>query len=158
MNVFRFNTFLLAVLCTSWLVLGGCDTLSPDRPDEARVVLEGVEGTTVRLVTSSVFLSQRNALYDPETRVLLGDTLNVLLLESDTVMVTLPFEQKYDISNEERFYAEIFRLTPAEDGLYSRVWIDSNLRLDKRPFVEEETVIFTYDFRVANGEDPDITF
>lgn len=158
MRVSRLYSYAAATLCLMGLMVSSCDTLSPDRPEEATVRLEGIEGATVQIITSANFLSQRNALYDPETRVLLGDTVNVLLLVADTTFVTLPFEQTYDIRQFEKFYAEIQRVDPDGDGLYSRVWIDSDLRMDKRPFVEEETVVFTYDFRVANGEDPDIVF
>lgn len=143
------------VLLTLWLSLSGCDLFAPDRPEEARLNLQGAEGTVVLLVTSANFISQRAAIF--ENGVAIGDTLSVVLFESDTVEVALPFEQTYDISQFERFYAEIQRPEPATDLLYSRVWIDNDLRMDKRPLATEETVVFSYDFRIANGEDPNIT-
>lgn len=147
--------YIPLVLCTLLLLVSGCDLFSPDRPEEARLDLQGVDGATVLLVTSANFLSQRTAIFDGG--VAIGDTLNVVLFESDTVEVTLPFVQTYDIRQFERFYAEIQRAEPATDLLYSRAWIDGDLRMDKRPLETEETVVFSYDYRVANGEDPNIT-
>ena len=151
-----FHSYRFLQLVAFLLFMGGCDVLSPDRPEEARLDLQGMSGSEVLLITSTNFLSQRVQVV--EGGVPIDDSLNVILFVSDTSVVQLPFEQSYDISEFERFYAEIQRLDPSNDLLYSRAWIDNDLRMDKRPAASEETVVFSYDFRIANGEDPDVTF
>ena len=149
-------SFFLILCCV--FVYSGCDLLRPDRPDSARIQLEGGDGVEVQLVTSTAFVSQVIEILDPDTGFAVSDSLNVVVINADTSTIVLPFERVYDISENEQFYAYILRSEPEQDGLRSRIWIDDDLRMDERPTPDANPVIFVYDFRNLSDGGTDIVF
>jgi hypothetical protein len=138
------------------LVPAGCGLFGVDGPEEARLRLEGTAGKEVRLITSTLFAAQRQSIIDPETGLTLGDTILVQPLLSDTLAVTLPFEAVYDIRRNEQFFANIVRLDPNGDALYARLWIDGDVRSERRPNAGQDSVVIIYNYRDSKVDpDPD---
>ena len=155
----RYHAFGRAVVgvMALWMVffLGtGCDLFGRSEPEEARLRIEGEAGTQNILIFSSDFLSQTQVVFDAETGLAVGDTVIVLLLNADTINVSLPFERTFDIRENSQFFARIHRLSPETDNLWARLWIDNNLRSDQRPSVGQDSITIIYNFR-GRPIDPD---
>ena len=151
------RVYLVLAFC-ALLGAAGCDLLREDRPEEATLLLEGASEVEISLITSTNYLSQQVAITDSLTGQVIGDSLLVVLLEADTMVITLPFERIYDIREREQFYAAISRLDPEGDQLRSRIWIDEDLRLDASPPAEQNPLIFSYSFRGSPDGGPELTF
>lgn len=79
-------------------LLAGCNPFDIGPPDQARVILGGPDGATVRLVTSNHVL--RSLSED-------GDEV-IEVIEADTSVVALPFNREYSIQprkGQYNFYA-----------------------------------------------------
>ena len=93
----------LAAAC----LLAGCDEfLTPDTPDEVRVLLDGVAARNVRLVTSHDF-RVGPAGGDPGSEV--------LFVSSDTVLVALPFDRAYRLAPTNIFAVRV-QASDADSG------------------------------------------
>lgn len=137
----------LGLLLAFFLIAAaGCGLLGTDPPSSARLRIEGTNGMQSRLIISSDFLSQRQTVFD-DSGLVLGDTILVRLFEADTFTVSLPYERTFDISENNQFYVHILRLTPQEDALWARLWIDGKLRSDRRPDADQDSVTIIYNFR-----------
>jgi hypothetical protein len=77
----------------------------------------------------------------------------VLLIDADTLLAALPYEQSYNIRRDQRFYVRMNRLAPGTDDLYARMWIDGELKFEKQPDANQDSVQFIYNFRGAPGQD-----
>jgi hypothetical protein len=107
------------LLATVLFLVTGCDWVTASGPESARLRVEG-EVSTVELIVSKRFLVSRS----PE-----GWRLSAVL-DADTIQASLPFEQTYDISRDQRFLA----LVPDVRESYQlrvRGWIDGEQRYDQ---------------------------
>ncbi|ARA92372.1 hypothetical protein AWN76_003765 [Rhodothermaceae bacterium RA] len=136
-----------------WLALalvlalpGGCSLLGEDEPDEARIVLEGNAGTPARLIVSRNFLSQRRAVYDDEG-VFLRDSVLVLLVEADTLALSLPFDQTYDIRTYRQIYARLLRQDSTGEALTLRLLIDGKTRAEEQLQPGQDSLVVLYNYR-----------
>ncbi len=82
------------------------------------------------LITSSNFLAQRQPILD-DLGFFLRDTTLVQLLTADTTIITLPFEQRYDIKVPQRFFTRAFRLDEPGVALRMQGWVDGENRFDR---------------------------
>ena len=151
------RALLFAGLISLLAFAAGCDLFGGGGPEEARLRLEGNDGSTVRLILTQQFAAQRQPRYEPVSGAQIGDTLLVVILEADTTEVTLPFEQTVDISGTQQIYARILRTDPRNDNLQGRLWIDGRLRADQRPTALQDSIFFLYNF-VSSGRDPIVEF
>jgi hypothetical protein len=120
---------------TGWtlpiLVLVGCST-STGRPDTARLRVTGEDGRLIELVTSTEFL-------------LTDGTLT--FIESDTSMVTSPYDETYRLGEPARFHVTGYNVEPDTSAFRVRVWIDDKEWFDDaKVLAEGETFEFTYTF------------
>jgi hypothetical protein len=136
----------------SALVLGaGCDLLGKSGPEEVRLEIDGRAGEQIRLITSGTFLTDRIQDIRDDGSAL--DSLAILLLAADTITVDLPYLETYDISKNQRFYVRMNRLAPTLDSLVARMWIDGELKFERKPASDRDSLQFIYNFRGAPGQD-----
>ena len=133
------------------IVIGGCGLLGKSGPEEARLQVEGEAGQQLRLITSTFFLTNR--IQDITDNGAVIDSLAILLFDADTSIITLPFNNLYDISSDQRFYVRLNRFMPEDDGLEVRVWVDDDLKFESQPVDQRDSVQFIYNFRGAPGQD-----
>ena len=138
----------------------GCDLFTRDAPEEVRLLLEGTAQAQVLLVTTNNFLAERQGIFD-EDGIRQGDTTLVRLFTAETLFVSLPFEQTYDIRRTQRFFALALRLDPSADDLRMRAWVDERNRFDQQPTsVPEDSLLrFIYFFSGssrASSEPPEV--
>jgi hypothetical protein len=103
------------------LAAGGCEWFDSPAPDEARVLIEGEAGKTVRLITSTKFLAA--VTENGQTRV--------VITVSDTVMATLPFNKVFRIEGDERFFAETTRADADVQTVRMQVYFDGRKEFDE---------------------------
>jgi hypothetical protein len=72
------------------LAAAGCGLIEDPSPNEARLVIQGETGKEVRIIVSSKFVAAVNDAR--QTRV--------VIIESDTLVTTLPFEGRWAIEEE----------------------------------------------------------
>ena len=103
------------------LAVAGCGWFDSPVPDEARVLIEGEAGKTVRLITSTKFFAavQQNG----ETRV--------IITVSDTVLATLPYNKVVRIEQDERFFVETARLDADLTTVRMQVYFDGRKEFDE---------------------------
>ena len=129
----------------------GCDLVGKKGPEEVRLQIQGTAGESVRLITSSFFLTERfQGLNDDGTFV---DSLSIVLLDADTIMIDLPYDDRYNISSQQRFYAKMNRFSPENDDLLARMWVDDDLKFERQPGNERDSLQFIYNFRGAPGQE-----
>lgn len=125
------------------LATAGCDWVTASGPETMRVRIEG-EVEAVDLITSQRFLV---------TRLPGGGWEVSTVLSADTMQVTLPFEQTYDISRDRRFLARVPNL---QDDYQLRVrgWLDGEPRYDQNSVTipADSTLQIMYVF--GNGQAP----
>ena len=110
--------FLVAAVLSGY----GCGLLEPPVPETARVVIEGEAGSRVRLITATNFL----AAVVPETSV-----THIVVIQSDTTLATLPFQQEYAIRRDQQFFVQASRLDADLPDLHMSVFIDSDREFDE---------------------------
>ena len=110
------RTILVALLAT----IAGCDWATVSAPESARLRVDG-KAETVDIIVSKRFLVSRTAR---------GDWQLSQILEADTVRATLPFEQTYDISQDQRFLALVPNVQESSQ-LRIRGWIDGDQRYEQ---------------------------
>ena len=111
-------------------VVAGCDLFGDQGPEEVRLSLEGAAQEQVMLITSNNFLAQREPIFD-DFGFVIRDTTLVRLLTADTLIINLPFEQRYDISVSQRFFTRAFRLDEPGVALRMQGWVDDESRFDR---------------------------
>ena len=136
------------------LSVAGCDIFRTGGPEEARLQIQGVAGKSVDLIISTQFLSQTQPVFDSETGISVGDTTVFSLFAADTFSVTLPFDQEYDIRDRQQFFAQVLRMEPQSDAIEGRLWVDGDLKIEQRPGSTQESVLFIYNFRDGQVEEP----
>src|SRR5687767_7169487 len=141
--------FLLMML----LLSAACSWFDNPAPDEARIVIEGDPGSTIRLVVSTKFVAAVTGL---------GQT-RVEIFESDTVAVTLPYERVYTIENDQRFFVETSRLDADLANLRVQLFADGRREFDEvgalltgaaYRFVSTYTQMITTDIVGIRSEQP----
>ena len=120
----------VCVMLLAGALLAGCDLFGDQGPEEVRISLEGAPQEQVLLITSSNFLAQRQPILD-DFGFVLRDTTLVQLFSADTTVITLPFEQRYDIKTPQRFFSRAFRLDEPGVELRMRGWVDGESRFDR---------------------------
>lgn len=125
-------------------MLTGCDWVTETGPEQVRLRIDG-EVDAVDLITSQRFLVSRT----PGT----GWEVAAVLV-ADTTRVRLPFEQTYDISDDQRFLARVPNLQD-DYQLRMRGWIDGEQRYDQSSATipADSTLQIMYVF--GNGRAPD---
>jgi hypothetical protein len=111
----RIAWVLLAAAC-----LAGCEWFEDPSPNEARLVIGGDTGKQVRLIISTVFVATVNE--QGQTRV--------VMIESDTVFTSLPYEQRYNIEEDQRFFVEAARVETDPHQIRVQVFIDNRRECD----------------------------
>jgi hypothetical protein len=107
------------LLVSTLTLLTGCDWVTASGPESVRIRVEG-EVRTVELIVSKRFLVSRS---------LDGWQLSTVL-DADTIQASLPFEQTYDISRDQRFLALVPNLQES-DQLRVRGWVDGDQRYEQ---------------------------
>ena len=132
----------LAVL----LLVGGCDWVTKESPQQARLRIEGSPDAEFQLVTSTKFLSNSAD----------GSGSTVVVLQGDTTTIEVPYEETFDIRVDQRFFAQVRRSNPGSDGLEMQGWVDgdSKFERDGASVPSDSLVRFTYIFR-TNTNPPD---
>jgi hypothetical protein len=104
-----------------WLT-GACGLLLDNpAPEEARPVINGDAGKSVRLITSTEFVA---AVTDA------GQT-RVEMFVADTVITTLPYERVFDIGDDQRFLVEASWIDTDLETMNVRVFLDDEKRFDE---------------------------
>ncbi|MGM0705573.1 MAG: hypothetical protein ACQETP_06620 [Bacteroidota bacterium] len=83
----------------------GCGLVSDPAPDTARVVVEGEAEAPVSLVVSTAFVAGNRSDGLGQQR------LDVEVVDADTIAISTPFDQSYNIEREQRFLAQIIPRT-----------------------------------------------
>jgi hypothetical protein len=121
------NTAILGLLAL--LAVSACDSFDNPAPDEARVLIQGEAGALVRVIVSTRFVAGINDA---------GET-RVEILQSDTVITTLPFDKVYDIEADQRFFVEAARLDDDLENVRMQVFLDNRVRFDEAGTLIEGT-------------------
>jgi len=125
----------VAVLCI--LACAACELFADGTPNETRVVIDGEAGALVRIVTSTEFVAGVN-----ENRV-----TRVVILSSDTVMTTLPFQRTYGITENYQFFIEASRADADVAGFRMQVYVDKDKEFDEGgKLTPEAPYRFVYQF------------
>jgi len=137
-------------------MLAGCGILGgKGGPEEVRLLLEGAAGEEVLLVTSTNFIAQPDVIRD-ELGFPLRDTTLVLVFTADTMIIRLPFEQRYNIRTTQRFFTRAFRLTSPDVELHMQGWVDGESRFNRSlSAAPNDTLLQFLYFYIGAGRDPD---
>ena len=116
-----------SALCVCFAVaLASCVLFDDSGPENARMLIgfEGGEpgaGNNLRLIVSNNFATSGQGQ---------GQT-DITLSSSDTVQLTLPFEQQYSLGTNSRFFAQIANLDSIPVVLSIKVDLDGDVRMDQ---------------------------
>lgn len=115
------RTLLLAAV---GLGVSGCGILDDQEPrrERANVVIQGTSPVPLSLITSSEFVIET----DPETF-----EQTAVLLVSDTVEITPPFDDTYRIDAFERFLVRLVNADSAVASIRMQVLVDGSLEYDQ---------------------------
>jgi hypothetical protein len=130
------------------LLLGGCDFLTGvSEPEQLRVVIESDDVSSVTLVMSPYFLQ----ITDPECPEC---EAIIQLVQSDTTVQTLPFDQTFAFTSRQQYFVETFPEIEPVATLSLKVFIDGDVWYDDFRELkvvgqdgERETLRFVYQFR-----------
>jgi hypothetical protein len=136
----RASLVVMTVLCAS--------CLDNPVPHNARLVIEGDAGKTVRVISSRQFVAQINE--QGQTRV--------VILKSDTTFATLPYDKTYDIVSEQQFFAETSRNETQLQTLHMRVFVDANAKFDRSGALIDSPFRFVYWFNHPITQDISVSF
>jgi hypothetical protein len=103
------------------IAAAGCGLVDDPSPNRARLLVEGDAGKTVRLIISTEFVAAVNEA---------GQT-RVVIIKSDTVQVTLPYQKEYNIEQQQRFFAETARSAEDVGSLHMQVFVDNRKQFDE---------------------------
>lgn len=102
------------------LAAWGCVWWEDPSPDMVRVTMEG-QASSLLVVTSTEFIATNNES---------GNT-SVQLFESDTTVVSLPFDRSWDISEEQRFFILGTPVDSSTVRVQVRIYLDGNKDFDR---------------------------
>jgi hypothetical protein len=102
-------------------VVSGCSLGVDPSPNRARLMIEGDAGKAVRLIISTEFVAAVNE--SGQTRV--------VIIKSDTVQVTLPYQKEYNIEEQQRFFVETARSAEDLQSVHMQVFVDSRKQFDE---------------------------
>jgi hypothetical protein len=111
----------VVIIGTLALSAATCGWFDSPVPDEARVVVEGESGKTVRVITSTKFFAAVNDA---------GQT-RVVITSSDTTVATLPFTTTVRVEEDERFFVETARLDTDLQTVRMQVYFDGRKEFDE---------------------------
>ena len=115
---------MLAVLAP--LAMGACNFTTDTTPTLISLEVSGSEGETVKLIATSFFVAAEDEF----------GTIQVSILLSDTLVMTLPFDTVFNIEIDRQMF---FQMSPAvEDELDVRVQI----HVDDRTLLNDRGLIF----------------
>jgi len=138
-----------AVLLLALAVGGGCSWFEDPSPEEARVLISGDPAAPIELIVSSRFVAGVNE--DGLTRV--------VIIESDTILTALPFDRKFDIRGDYRFFAQAARRDADIGSMRMQVFIDSRQEFDADgPLVVDGPFRFVFQFNQFLTDAIDVVF
>lgn len=129
----RVALFLVAVLA-----LSGCGILREDNPESLTLNLVSDQPQNVTLVTSTDFLILNPGLEQQS---------QIELVEADTIQVTSPYDQTFDISRSLRFYVEMTSPEVLNFPVALRVRVDGSEIGGNAVNEASQSVDFVYVFR-----------
>ena len=136
------------------LLVAGCGLFEDNSPDEVRIRLGEADVAEQLLVVSEDFLAQRVPVYAEDGTTVIETQTRVELLEADTLRITVPFEQTFDISDSRRFYALTLG---APDGLRMRADVDGDMKYDAVASEGLGKLEFVYAFQnISDPNDPNL--
>ena len=125
------------ILLAAAVLIGGCSEFDDPTPEEARVVIDGDAGKTIRLIISTKFVAGTNEFQ--QTRV--------EIFVADTVAVSLPYSRTYRIDRDQRFFVESARLETDLANVNMQVYIDGRkVWVDGSSLVAGRPLRFVYMF------------
>ncbi len=112
--------FLPLTFCTVLAgLMGACDWFGDPTPDTIRIRLDG-DAEAFTIVTSTEFLAARNE----------GGEFRVEVFNADTSVVSLPFEDRWDISGDHRFFLLGIPVDSMTVSVRLRVHLDDSATFD----------------------------
>ena len=136
------------------LLFAGCGLFEDTSPDEVRLRLGEADVAELVLVVSEEFLAQRVPVYAEDGTTVIETQTRVELLEADTLRITVPFEQTFDISDSRRFYALTLN---APDGVRMRADVDGDMKYDAVASEGLGKLEFVYAFQnISDPDDPNL--
>lgn len=125
-----FGSLLVAV--AAW----GCDWFADPSPEIVRVTLEG-DADSFILVTSTEFIATNNESGD----------MTAQLFDADTTVISLPFDQSWNIEAEQRFFLLAAPADTSAVRVQVRVFLDGDKDFDRSvDAVIEDPVRYIYLF------------
>jgi hypothetical protein len=125
------------ILLVAALLPAGCELVEDPSPEEARLVVEGEAGKQVRIIVSTKFVAAVNDV---------GQT-RIVIFEADTLVTTLPYERRWAIDEDQRFFAEAARLDADLQSVHMEVFIDSRSQFaEGGVLIEAQPYRFVYTF------------
>ena len=129
------------------LVAGGCAPFEDPAPREARLVLDGDVGASVRVVAATRFVA----------RIRPNGRTQVDLATSDTLFRTLPFDTVYALGAEQRIFAEGRALQKDLLTFRMQVFLDGEVEFDvSGPLLRGSPLRFVYSFNQLLTPDIDV--
>ncbi len=107
--------FLLVVFAT-----GGCDWLDDPSPEFVRVMIES-DDDSLMLITSTQFFQTTNEIGE----------VGVQVFDSDTTIASFPFDQSWNIKDEQRFLLMGFPTDSSAVMVRMRILLDGDPDFDK---------------------------
>ena len=150
----RWTSGYAGALALLLLLVAGCGLFEDNSPDEVRIRLGEADVAEQLLVVSEEFLAQRVPVYAEDGTTVIETQTRVELLEADTLRITVPFEQTFDISDSRRFYALTLG---APDGLRMRADVDGDMKYDAVASEGLGKLEFVYAFQnISDPNDPNL--
>lgn len=143
-------TRLRVALVLSAVAVAACDSLTLRRePEIARIEIESADVDEVNLITADWF----RFVDDPNCP---GCESTVRLVDSDTSVVALPFEQTYRFGPRLQFFAETFPVVREPTVLSLRGYVDGSEWINSSRLLQPadengrpETLRFVYQYSIA---------
>jgi hypothetical protein len=127
----------------------GCDWFKDPSPREARVVIDGAAGPTIVLIASSKFVAGVNDV---------GVT-RVEIIQSDTIVTSLPFDRTFNIEGDYRFFIQAARLDADVGSFRMQVFVNEDRKFDEGgSLVENAPYRFVFQFNQFLTDVIDVTF
>jgi hypothetical protein len=127
----------------------GCDWFNDPSPREARVVIDGAAGPTIVLIASSKFVAGVNDV---------GVT-RVEIIQSDTIVTSLPFDRTFNIEGDYRFFIQAARLDADVGSFRMQVFVNEDRKFDEGgSLLEDAPYRFVFQFNQFLTDVIDVTF
>lgn len=137
----RSSARVLRLLALSSLLLGGCSIFEEDQPERVRVQVEGSTQQPVRVILSHEFL-----IFPVGEGGEQG--VQVEIARADTLLVTPPFDQSFNLAPTFRFLARADGTDPENPvTLRLRVSVDGTERFNQTRAVPGDLLQFVYIFQ-----------